>query len=74
MVLNDFKNNIIKVINESSLTIDAIYYVMKDIMGDIIEQYNLTLQQEAAAAQSNEPTESENSKAETVAKTKEKEE
>lgn len=74
MVLNDFKNNIIKVINESSLTIDAIYYVMKDIMGDIIEQYNLTLQKEAAAAQSNEPTESENSKAETVAKTKEKEE
>lgn len=74
MVLNDFKNNIIKVINESSLTIDAVYYVMKDIMGDIVEQYNLTLQKEAAAAQSNEPTESEDSKAEVVAETKEKEE
>lgn len=74
MILNDFKNNIIEIINESNLTIDAVYYVMKDIMGDITTTYNLTLQKEAAAAQSNEPTESENSKAEAVAKTKEKEE
>lgn len=74
MILNDFKNNIIKIINESSLTIDAVYYVMKDIMGDITATYNLTLQKEAAAAQSNEPTESENSKAEAVAEIKEKEE
>lgn len=74
MVLNDFKNNIIKIINESNLTIDAVYYVMKDIMGDIVEQYNLTLQKETAAAQSNEPAESEDSKTEAVAETKEKEE
>lgn len=74
MVLNDFKNNIIKVINESSLTIDAVYYVMKDIMGDITTTYNLALQKEAAAAQSNEPAESEDSKTEAVAEIKEKEE
>lgn len=52
MILNDFKNQLIKIINDSNLTIDAIYYVMKDIMNDIATQYNLVLQQEAEAAAS----------------------
>ena len=52
MILNDFKNQLIKIINDSNLTIDAIYYVMKDIMNDIVTQYNLVLQQEAEAAAS----------------------
>ena len=75
MLLNNFKQKLINDINASGLTIDAIYYVMRDLMRDIIDQYNLALQQEiAGAAQSNEPTESEDSKTEAVAETKEKEE
>ena len=46
MVLNNFKNQIIEVINSSNLTIDGIYYVMKDIMNDIVLQYNTILQKE----------------------------
>lgn len=49
MILNDFKNQIIEVINSSNLTIDGIYYVMKDIMYDITNQYNILLQKEAEA-------------------------
>ena len=49
MILNDFKNQIIEVINSSNLTIDGIYYVMKDIMNDIVIQYNTILQKEAEA-------------------------
>lgn len=52
MLLNDLKNQIVKTINDSNLSIDAIYYVMKDIMNEIISQYNVVLQQEAAAAAS----------------------
>ena len=75
MLLNNFKQKLINDINTSGLSIDAIYYVMRDLMRDVIDQYNLALQQEvAAAAQSNEPAESEDSKTEAVAETKEKEE
>lgn len=48
MILNDFKNKIINIINTSELSAEAIYYVMKDIMYDITNQYNALLQQEAA--------------------------
>ena len=48
MLLNDLKNQIVKTINDSNLSIDAIYYVMKDIMNEVISQYNIVLQQEAA--------------------------
>lgn len=49
MILNNFKNKIIETINTSNLTIEVIYYVMKDIMYDVTNQYNTLLQQEAAA-------------------------
>lgn len=49
MILNDFKSKIIETINTSNLTIEVIYYVMKDIMYDVTNQYNTLLQQEAAA-------------------------
>lgn len=49
MILNDFKSKIIETINTSNLTIEVIYYIMKDIMYDVTNQYNTLLQQEAAA-------------------------
>ena len=50
MILDNLKNKIIEVVNESNLPVDAIYFVMKDIMSEIVEQYNITLQQEQSAA------------------------
>lgn len=52
MILNDFKDKIYKDINESNLSIDAIYYVMKDIINDIVNAYNRQLEMERAAAAS----------------------
>lgn len=52
MILNDFKDKIYKDINESNLSIDAIYYVMKDIMNDIVNAYNRQIEYENAEAAS----------------------
>lgn len=74
MILNDFKDKLITDINTSGLSIDAIYFVMKDLMNDITNQYNLILQQEhAAAVQKIEPTDLKESETE-AAENKEKEE
>ena len=55
MILNDLRVNITKVLNQSGLSIDVIYYVMKDIMNEVTNLYNQQLQleqqQNAAAAQ-----------------------
>jgi len=55
MILNDLRVNITKVLNQSGLSIDVIYYVMKDIMNEVTSLYNQQLQlereQNAAAAQ-----------------------
>mgnify|MGYP006988842635 CR=1 FL=1 len=54
MILNDLRKNISDLINESQLPIDAVYYVMKDIMSEIITIYNQQIEMEnAAAAQTN---------------------
>lgn len=50
MILNDLRKNISDLINESQLPIDAIYYVMKDIMSEIITIYNQQIEMENAAA------------------------
>ena len=48
MKINSFKQQLINMINDSGLTIEEIYYVMKDIMYDVTNQYSTLLQQEAA--------------------------
>ena len=48
MILDNFKKSITDVINASGLTIDAVYFVMKDIMNEVVEIYNQQLQQERA--------------------------
>lgn len=51
MQLENLKTEIINTINAANLPIDAIYYVFKDIMGEITATYSQTLQQEAIEKQ-----------------------
>lgn len=40
MLLRDLEQKIVKVINESGLPIDAIYFIMKSLMAEIEQKYN----------------------------------
>ena len=61
MELNNLKEQIIQNINTSGLSIDAVYFVMKDIMNEIVNLYNQQIEIErAAAAQESEEQDSEN--------------
>lgn len=52
MIFRDFEQNIVKIINESGMSIDAIYFVMKSIMAEIEQRYfELCQQEDAVAAQ-----------------------
>lgn len=46
MVLNDLKQNVIDLLNKSQLPIDAIYYVMREIMQEVDLTYNKILEEE----------------------------
>lgn len=50
MILNDFKQQISSIINNSGLSIEAIYYVLKDIFIEIEKLYFLELQKEQKEA------------------------
>ena len=49
MLLNDLKIQIINYLNTSNLPIDAIYYVMKEVLSEVETTYNEVLQQETKA-------------------------
>lgn len=51
MILRDTRRNIEKVLNESGLPIDAIYFIIKDIYNEVIDIYNneITAEEQAAA-------------------------
>ena len=40
MILRDLEQKIVKVINESGLPIDAIYFIMKSLMAEIEQKYD----------------------------------
>lgn len=40
MIFRDLEQKIVKVINESGLPIDAIYFIMKSLMAEIEQKYN----------------------------------
>ena len=40
MILRDFRKQIEDIINQSGLPIDAIYFVLKDILNEVSEIYN----------------------------------
>lgn len=49
MLLADTKQKVIDVLNTSNLPIDAIYYVMKEVMIDVEQTYNRVLREEENA-------------------------
>lgn len=49
MLLEDLRNNIIKVMNDSKVPVDGAYYVMKDIMNELTAVYKEQLDAEAAS-------------------------
>lgn len=49
MLLADTKQKVIDILNASNLPIDAIYYVMKEVMIDVESTYNRVLQEEENA-------------------------
>lgn len=54
MILRNVEKQIIDVINNSGMPIDAIYYLLKSIMADVTVQYEKQIEMEenqAAAAQ-----------------------
>lgn len=57
MLLRDLEQKIVKVINESGLPIDAIYFIMKSLMAEIEQRYNeyCRIEDAEAAQQSVEP-------------------
>lgn len=50
MIFRDIEQKIIKVINESGMSIDAVYYIMKSIMAEIEQKYYEYCRMEDAAA------------------------
>lgn len=49
MILTDFRKSIEKLINESGLSIDCVYFVMKDVLNEVTEIYNDIQRQEIEA-------------------------
>lgn len=46
MILRDFRKQLEKVINESGLPIDAVYFVLKDILNEATQIYENTIREE----------------------------
>lgn len=52
MILYEFRKDLENLINNSGLTIDAAYFVLKDVMSEINELYKEQIKREAAIAAS----------------------
>ena len=50
MVLHNLKQQILDILNESKLSIDCIYFMMKDVMNDVDIAYKNAIQQEIIQA------------------------
>ena len=46
MILRDFRKQLEKVINESGLSIDVVYFVLKDILNEVTQIYENTIREE----------------------------
>ncbi len=57
MKLYSFKQQLVRFINGSQLTVEEVYYVMKDLLNEITQNYNQQIDQYrmAAAAITEEP-------------------
>lgn len=60
MKLYGFKQQLVRLINSSQLTVEEVFYVMKDLLNEVTQNYNQQIDQyRAAAAAIQEPVESE---------------
>lgn len=57
MLLQEFRQNISNTINTSNLPIDAVYYVLKDVLNEVADIMNQQLRQEQMAAAQEEKSE-----------------
>lgn len=64
MIFRNFRKQIENIINQSGLPIDAIYFVLKDVLAEVSEIYQKEMtkedQEAAAAAQKEEKEDEEN--------------
>lgn len=61
MLLRDLEQNIVKVINESGMSIDGVYFVMKSLMQEVENQYfSLCKEEDMQKIKENMETEIEN--------------
>ena len=77
MILRDFRKQLEKVINESGLPIDAVYFVLKDILNEATQIYENTIreeEQQQAALEEQEQKEKENTNEEDINKENDAEE
>lgn len=77
MILRDFRKQLEKVINESGLPIDAVYFVLKDILNEATQIYENTIreeEQQQAALEEQEQKEKENTNDEDINKENDAEE
>jgi hypothetical protein len=50
MIFRDLEQKIVKIINESGLPVDAVYFIMKTLMQEVEQRYNEYCNMEDAAA------------------------
>ena len=63
MLLRGLEQKIIKIINESGMPIDAVYFIMKSLMQEIEQRYNeYCIKEDAENAQSIKELDDENEK------------
>lgn len=76
MILKDFRKQIEDIINQSGLSIDAVYFVLKDILNEVTQIYENVAKEEElqAALKEQEDKEKENTNDEDINKENDTEE
>lgn len=46
MILYQFRKQIEDIINNSGMSIDAVYYILKDVMNEVTTVYNIEIEKE----------------------------
>lgn len=74
MILKDFRKQIEDIINQSGLSIDAVYFVLKDILNEVTQIYENVAKEEELQAALKEQKEKEDTNDEDINKENEAEE
>ena len=46
LTMNQTKNELINLLNNANLTVEQIYYILKDLFEDVARQYNAMIEEE----------------------------